>query len=661
MQYLSVASIPELRDNELQKMNGDVIDFNLRHLNGWTQNFGSIKDILVQGDLMYLIGGDKELFIVNISNPINPITIGSYHNNSDALVSLLKDNLLFLTLQQDGLDILDIQNKTNPIQISHFQSDGVINDICIVENTTYLAKGSTGIDIVNIDNITEPYFVKTIYNGGTSEKLVYKNDLLFIADGLDGLEVYNISDLESPVRVGNFTDGSECNDVVISNNYAYILDDSNHMKVLNISDETDIQKLDEYSIEYPSNIIVNDTFVFVTNDKTISIVNCSDPNNISRINNYNATGKIISIALDENIIYLNTKDGIEIIQVESILSLNLINRFGYGLINEVKLYDNYIYATMGEEGLAIIDARDPTSIQTISKYSTNGKVVDLCKKDNFLFLAIENYGIEVIDIQNLEQPLKQSEYLSDGEVISINAKNNYIFLADGTGGLKVIDAFDPTQLQLINQSFKRQMDAIKVNIFDETIFVVNKAGSIYLYDYSELITPDIEVDFLKVISARDSIDVAAQGDFVYISRSSDLLVFDISIPNNKDPIQILNEGPYTDLTLRNNRLYASGGQKLQIFEISDIEIIIRSEEQVNGSFFVDLAVENEYIIVSNVAQGDDIFLFNHTIPDEKQTRKLLYILTPIASVVFITMTIFIVIKFKKKNKVLQEVITRENR
>ena len=181
MQYLSVASIPELGDHKLQEMNDDITDYNLQQLSGWTQDFGSIKDILVQGNLMYLIGGDKELFIVNVSDPINPITIGSYHNNSNVEVSLLKDNLLFLTLQQDGLDILNIQNKTNPILISYFQSDGVINDICIVENTTYLAKGSTGFDIVNIDNITEPYFVKTIYDGGTSEKIVYKNDLLFIA------------------------------------------------------------------------------------------------------------------------------------------------------------------------------------------------------------------------------------------------------------------------------------------------------------------------------------------------------------------------------------------------------------------------------------------------------------------------------------------------
>jgi hypothetical protein len=656
MQYLSVASIPEFGDHNPQKMNNDTINYNLQHLSGWTRNFGSIKDIQVQGNLLYLIGGDKELFIVDISDSINPFVIGSYHNNSQALVSLLKANLLFITLQQDGFDVMNIQNKTKPIQISHFQSLGAINDICIVENTTYLAKGSTGFDIVNIDNITEPYYVKTIYDGGTSEKIVNKNDLLFIADGLDGLEVYNISDLESPVRVGNFTDGSECNDLFLSNDYAYILDDSNHMKVLNISNETDIQKLDEYSLDNPSNIIVNNNFAFLSTDNTISIVNCTDPNNISEINNYNATDRIRSMTLNENTLYLNTRDGIEIIQVESILSLNLVNRFGYGAINEVKLYDNYIYATMGEEGLAIIDARDPMSIQTISKYSTNGKVVDICKQNNFLFLAIENYGIEVIDIQNLEQPLKISEYLSDGEVKSISIKNNHIFLADGLEGLKLIDTSDPTQLHLIRQIITfYQLDAIKVNIYEDTIYVIGKGGGVFLIDYAEIINPGDEFDFKEIISASNPIDVAAQGDFVFISRSSDLLVFDTSDPNNEDPIHSITDGTYSDLTLRNNRLYASGGQLLQIFEISDIENIKRTEQQVNGSFIVDLAVENEYIIVSNVAQGDDILLFNHTIPKEKQL--LLYILAPIVGVVFITITIFIVIRIKKKNKVLPKEIS----
>jgi len=644
LQIVSVSSNSEQVSNKLQQ------------LAGWTQNYGSVQSINYKENALYLTGGNKELFIVNVSDSNNPSTLGSYHNNTNAKKSIIVEDRIFIALQQNGVDIIDIQNESYPELIVHYQSTGIINDLYIIDDILYLANGDSGVEIVDISNLEEISKMATIYDGGSAKKLAYYNNFLFIADGLDGLEVYNIIDVNNPIKTGNFTDGNNCFDVAISNNYALIIDDSDHMKVLDISNKANIQKINEYSIDNPTKIFSKDNFTFVTKSNQILVINCTDPNNLLETTNYNATSEITTLEITDNTIFLSCKKGIEIIQMNSISSIDLIKRFGYGEINEILLSENYIYASMGDEGLAIIDAREPTLLHTKSNYYTSGKIVDVCKSNDLLFVVVENVGVEIIDIQNLEHPIKVGEYLSEGEAKSICVKDNCLFLADWSGGLLAINVSNPNVPQVINKYEEHYSQFNKVRIYEELIYLMDKGGGIKMFDYSRFINSDLYL-IKGVIGGRDYSDVAAKGKTVYACADGDLKIYDINDTNNIKQISWITEGSHNNLDLKDDYLYTQGFNTINIFDIKDNERHTRIEyEKINGSILKDIAVEENKVIISNIGIGDDLLLFSYTQPNGEKNLVWPFIVAPIGGIIIIAATVFVIIKayHKKRLKIQQE-------
>ena len=630
-------------------------DYKISPLDEWSRNFGDVKNVVNKDNLLYLVGGDKELFIVNVSDPLNPKLVGSYSNNSEVLTSTINENFLFLGLEENAIEIINIQNKTNPERVGYYNTSGIVKNFYIKGDYIYLAKASSGIEVLNIANISQLASIANFYDGGSAEKIVCIDDLLFVADNLDGLEIYNISNPNVLQKIANFTDGNKIFDVSIEENFAYILSDNNSMNILNISDIMNIEEIAEYYIDDPTNINVKNNLTMITSDNKISVLNCSNPSNIEKIVVFNATDDIITWAFDDDNIYLVEDEGIEIVEISSNTLYNIKHRFGFGDINQLILSEEYLFTSMGTEGLAIIDISEPTLISEIGEYNTTGKINAIAKHSHFLYLAIQNKGIEIIDIQNPILPSKVGEFTTEGEAIDICiAKEDHLFLADGSGGIKVFSLSNPEQLLLVN-NFTERDDFSKIRYFDDTLFTISHGGQVHLYDYSELVIPDnhfSNCDYGFISEAGvEFLDVVLKDKIVYLSTGTSLVLVDINDRNNFEQIRTITDGFYYTLTFEGDLLFARGRSSIQLLEITNSYNIKRTELFVNNTFLTNIAIENDYVAVSNIIRGDDILLFKLQHPDTQSSTTIWpYIVGPIGGILVIGIAIFVGYKVRKKRK-----------
>ncbi|MHA2472282.1 MAG: hypothetical protein ACXAES_03505, partial [Promethearchaeota archaeon] len=92
--------------------------------------------------------------ILNVSNPILPITLGSFNNGGNVYFAFILDDLAFLSDDNDGLEIVSISDPTNPWKISGFNDGGHTRNLFIDNNIVFLTDLDDGLEILELSNVS---------------------------------------------------------------------------------------------------------------------------------------------------------------------------------------------------------------------------------------------------------------------------------------------------------------------------------------------------------------------------------------------------------------------------------------------------------------------------------------------------------------------------
>lgn len=107
------------------------------------------KDVKIIGNYAYLSDTVRELIILNISNPYNPIPVSFTFNggNSDGLD--VHGNFVYITHFTQGFMIYNTTNTSAPVLLGNYHSGLQTTCISVVNDTAYLID-SNGLNIVTI-------------------------------------------------------------------------------------------------------------------------------------------------------------------------------------------------------------------------------------------------------------------------------------------------------------------------------------------------------------------------------------------------------------------------------------------------------------------------------------------------------------------------------
>lgn len=172
-----------------------------------------------------------EFFIIDVSNPVNPSSLGTREINADVNSIYVLGNMAYLTTSDDSKEVivLDISSPANITQTGTFDAaagdDGV--GLSLAGSTLYLGRsaGSNDFIVVNITNPAFPQQLGSANLSGTSVNDIRTRDnLAFLAtsDSNKEFQVWNISNPASISLYSSFNFPQVATGVDYEDNIVYV-------------------------------------------------------------------------------------------------------------------------------------------------------------------------------------------------------------------------------------------------------------------------------------------------------------------------------------------------------------------------------------------------------------------------------------------------------
>ncbi|MEM1322303.1 MAG: tail fiber domain-containing protein [Bacteroidota bacterium] len=270
-------------------------------------NVGTNEENVTIADGYAYVSTDNDFFVVDVSVPSNPISVGALQLNN-AGKAAISGNYAFVASGSGPvreLVVIDISNPSNMIEVDRvggFRNAAlsviIEGDYAYVidRDELYVFDISDPIDIVATGSttLTVPAQAGDLALLG-DYVYVISNTLLLSDPGL--LEVFDVSNPSiNPVRVGNLPLGAPTA-IAVSENFAYVISDGNEddLKVIDVSNPTAPSLMGSLAIGNDADAVVvwNDYVLTLSND--LKIIDVSAPNNPLLVNNINV-GAIFSIS-----------------------------------------------------------------------------------------------------------------------------------------------------------------------------------------------------------------------------------------------------------------------------------------------------------------------------------------------------------------------------
>ncbi|MDD5626100.1 MAG: DUF2341 domain-containing protein [Patescibacteria group bacterium] len=327
-------------------------------------------EVIVDGSYAY-VADYTTLQIINISDPTAPTLTGSY-NCSDYAYYLDKvGNYVYITSynQNPNLTIVNVTNPASPtLAGSLYQNDRQLNGIKVNGSYAYVAyaTASGGVAVYNISN---PASISKVGQWGLNSSqtdswgITYNNNKVYLSSGTGGLHVVDVTTAAAPAYVGTFDTTNTVRGSFISGNYLYFSDYIGGLKILDISQTMGAPTL-EGSLDTPGYSYRLDKlgdYAYVADyGSDLRIINVSNPASPSATGNISLSGNSLDVKAkvqgSKTYAYVGTdQEGLRIVDVTTPASPTLASSANIGSnINGVELNGNYAYLASDTGGLNIV-------------------------------------------------------------------------------------------------------------------------------------------------------------------------------------------------------------------------------------------------------------------------------------------------------------------
>jgi hypothetical protein len=252
--------------------------------------------------------------------------------------------------------------------------------------------------------------------------------------------------------------------------------------------------------------------------------------------------------------------------------------------------------------------------QLVQLGKLDGPAQGVAVQGNYAYIATGTDVLQIVDISNPASPHVVGEWECEEDITvcyigttvwRVDVAGDYAFVRS-SASLYVIDISNPTNPQLANQWFLDTggypswtpftKDGHKIYTraanFDGTLRIDR-------FDVSDPLNLVREATWTELDYGSADLDLAVQGDYMYIVSFSELTIYDIS----SDPVQV-SSVPLNSLTdavaIVDNYVYVGDVQNVHIIDVSDPTEPV-SKGQIDNSqvgFVIDLHIDGDILYVS---------------------------------------------------------------
>jgi hypothetical protein len=155
----------------------------------------------------------KGLAVLDISNPNNPVLVGTYNTTHSSIYDVrVSGTRAYLSCAGQGLEVLDVSNPAQPTRIGGFYSPGALRIMTKAGNRMYAVDEFNGFTILDVSNPEATPAVLGVYRtpldykhlGAWSVQL--RDNLAYLAAGHGGVHVVNVANPAVPALVQQYTE-----------------------------------------------------------------------------------------------------------------------------------------------------------------------------------------------------------------------------------------------------------------------------------------------------------------------------------------------------------------------------------------------------------------------------------------------------------------------
>ena len=239
---------------------------------------GSGKKVRIFGDYAY-VTGSYGVHIVDISNPLEASVVGEFIRSEPGSIYPhgvdVKDDKMYVSFNAMGLYVVDVSNPENPIELGHFDALDWARDVVVVDSLAYLLNLNDGgsfseaLQYMQILNISDPNNIYEIGNWTGSRNYAWSNNIL-VRDafayvlGDKGLFIIDISDPTNPVTTGVWNPGGWNFRLSEDGNFAFIAKEGAGLKVVDVSNPSNPSLATTFStFDYCADVAPRDSLVYI--------------------------------------------------------------------------------------------------------------------------------------------------------------------------------------------------------------------------------------------------------------------------------------------------------------------------------------------------------------------------------------------------------------
>ncbi|MEN8005734.1 MAG: FlgD immunoglobulin-like domain containing protein [Candidatus Krumholzibacteriota bacterium] len=493
---------------------------------------GQPRDMVVDGNYIYIAAYTAGLVVMDISNPLSPSIAGSYNTTGTSYGIAVDGNIAYLADGGSGLQILDISDPATPVLIGNVDPYGSAYDVVVDGNTAFLASDYGGIHAIDIMDPTAPNVLDTITTTSTVRDLVLDGDLLHSVSYTHHYRIFDVSDPSLMLQVGFKITPGNAYGLFVEGNTAYVADGSGGLLVLDVTDPALPVQVGAAATGGDSrDVCIVGGYAYVA-DYTdgLTLLDVRDPASIQTITTGTATASGMAVTVAGNSAYLAATGGLLYgYQAAKTIPLKSVGgQAGAVGYTHAAIVGDVAFVAAGNNGLYIYDINDPENPNLLGQfkdpaYTWSCKQVEVA--GDYAFIADAIQGFVVLDISDLSNPTLANKTAGSFSAIAIEGDRAALLggssiYAFSLGSLPAIGVMGPMGLAGTGWS---------LDIEGNYVYVALGAPGIQVLEFF----PSAGVRFspVTVFDTSYAYDVAVDGDQAYVADSyNGVVVLDVSNP-----------------------------------------------------------------------------------------------------------------------------------
>ncbi|MBI2344747.1 hypothetical protein HYV10_01590 [Candidatus Dependentiae bacterium] len=402
---------------------------------------------------------------------------------------------------------------------------------------------------------------------------------------------------------------------LLNKNYKdlYIWQDKNE---LTASEDSVLTVLGRWAWGPCNAVDTKDNFVFMGNGQTFHVLEISEAGSLKIISEYLTDGYVYDIELQSKLAFVCIGKGLLILDVTNPSAPKKISEINIsGIAISLAPENNFVYITTFSGMLWVVDITNPQIPFLRGSISAGGMIASCVEvKDQIVFVGNPEYpSLVLIDATNPDT-LTRTFIDINGWGLAAYIKDTLLFLgvkdANGKRYLKIFDVADPKNLSFLSQV---EINASLINglTFSEenrTVYILSHDKGIYSINISDIKYPKVLDKYKRELPvAVGNVGISLLKNFLLSAYFNGLCVLDISKSDSLKETTFFPTGGYAQkVTIKDDVVFlASGLSGLWILDVSEPTKPKQVSNICTGSFTEEVIVEDTLAYFINWAVYSD--------------------------------------------------------